>query len=432
MTRKRYIPALGLVLALALIWGAAGQGEASSSPDGETASCLECHAGKGDGSWQRDLGPHAELACQDCHQGVEVYPHENPMLTSCLECHPRHGRAIIRDSHAGVDCAACHLANLQPLRPAPGGPVKALAPPKLRGGLPLHRLVAAPVPTSCRRCHHAANQVGASAALLPAKGLLCLPCHDAGLGLTEWPSRIALMIFIVGLVAALGFWLSGVRQAGSPLNPDGEHRPNLVIRLGRGLAGLIVDGLFQRRLWRHSPGRGLIHALIFWPFAIRFLWGLTALVLETFWPQLNVSQAMLDKNHPAQALFFDLTGVMVLAGVAAAVLRRLVGRNGMPSGLPGPDWLSLGLLGGAVLLGFVVEGARLAMTGWPIGGQWAFAGWVLSFLFQPGAPLQEAYGWLWYAHVLAWCGFVAYLPFGRMFHLITAPLVLALRGVDAH
>ncbi len=432
MSGLRHIPGFGFLLALALIWCAVSQGEASSSPEMETASCLECHAGKKADSWRSDLGPHAELPCQDCHQGVAVYPHENSKLAPCLECHTRHGRAVIGDTHAGVACAACHLANLRPLRPVPGGPVKALAPHNLRGGLTLHLLVAAPAPTSCRRCHHAANQVGASAALLPAKGLLCLPCHDAGLGLTEWPSRIALGVFALGLLAALGFWLSGARQPGPPLEPDGELRPSLGTRLGRGLTALIMDGLLQRRLWRHSRGRGLIHALIFWPFAARFLWGLIALVLDEFWPHLPISQAMLDKNQPVQALFFDFTGLLVLAGVAAAALRRLAGRNGLPSGLPGPDWLSLGLLGGAVVLGFVVEAARLAMTGWPAGGQWAFAGWGLSFLYQPGAPLQEAYGYLWYAHVLAWCGFVAYLPFGRMFHLITAPLVLALRGADAH
>ena len=289
-------------------------------------------------------------------------------------------------------------------------------------------MVSAGDQASCQRCHFAGNQVGASAAVLPAKGLLCLPCHVASLGLPDWPSRTALGIFLLGLLAALGFWLSGGRS--QQTHPESEPRPSQIRRVGKGVTALFLDGLLQRRLWRHSWGRGLIHALIFWPFVLRFLWALAALVLDAWWPQLPLAQTMAAKNHPAHALFFDLTGLLVLAGVAAAMLRRLVRPDGLPSGLPRPDWAALGLLGGAVLLGFVVEAARLAMTGRPVGGQWAPAGWALSFLFSPGPALQQAYGYLWYAHVLAWCAFVAYLPFGRMFHLITVPLVLALRGAE--
>jgi nitrate reductase gamma subunit len=427
MNRQRYIASLWLFLALILLWGAAGQAEANISLDEEAASCLECHASQDPESWQQELGPHAELACQECHQGADTYPHESLSLASCQECHNPHNEEVTGDMHAGIACSACHLANMRPFRPTPGGPVKALAPPDLRGGPSLHRLVAAPAPASCRRCHHAGNQAGASAMVLPPKSALCLACHTATLSVTDWPSRIALGLLAFGLLGSLGFWFSGGNQG-----PTSSHGRGHGLRWSSILVAFFLDGLLQRRLWRHSPGRGLIHALIFWPFVLRFVWGLAALVLEKFWPQIPITQAMLNKNHPAQALFFDLTGLMILAGVAAAMLRRLAGRNKLPSGLPGPDWLSLGLLGGALLLGFVLEGARLAMTGWPAGGSWATAGWALSFLFKPGASLQEAYGYLWYAHVLAWCGFVAYLPFGRMFHLITAPLVLALRGADAH
>ncbi|MEW5911190.1 MAG: respiratory nitrate reductase subunit gamma [Thermodesulfobacteriota bacterium] len=266
--------------------------------------------------------------------------------------------------------------------------------------------------------------------MLPAKGLLCLPCHVASLGLPDWPSRIALAIFALGLLTALDFCLGGVRGRGPHAQADGQPSSGLMRRLVKGLEALLVDGLLQRPLWRHSPGRGLVHALIFWPFMVRLLWSLAALVLEGWWPQLPLTQAVIAKNHPAQALFFDLTGLMVLAGVAAAGLRRLVRPTRLPSGLPQPDWVALGLLGGAMLLGFMVEATRLAMTGRPAGGQWAVAGWALSFLCSPGASLQEAYGYLWHAHAVAWCGFVAYLPFGRMFHLFTAPLVLALRGSE--
>jgi len=407
MARLLPIAGLGLLLTLALLLATVGPAAASSAAAREPASCLECHAAEGlsDGGG-RDLGPHQELSCRECHQGVAKYPHEEPDLVSCLSCHVPHRAQFTGDLHAGVSCQSCHFGGQ-------GGP---------------HALVPAGEEATCRRCHFAGNRAGAPAAVLPAKGLLCLPCHVAEISLLDWPSRIALGIFALGLLAALGFCLGGGRS--QQAHPESEPRPSLMRRTGKGVTALFLDGLLQRRLWRFSPGRGLIHTLIFWPFVLRFMWALASLVLETWWPQLPLTQILAAKNHPAHALFFDLTGLLVLAGVAAAMLRRLVRPDGLPSGLPRPDWESLGLLGGAILLGFVVEAARLAMTGHPAGGEWALVGWALSFLFIPGAALQQAYGYLWYAHVLAWCGFVAYLPFGRMFHLITAPLALALRGSE--
>jgi len=406
MARLLPIAGMGLCLALALMLATVGPTAASPAAAGEPASCLQCHAAEGmnDGGG-RDLGPHQELSCRECHQGVAKYPHEEPDLVSCLNCHVPHNAQFTGDLHDGVSCQSCHFGGQ-------GGP---------------HALVPAGKEASCRRCHFAGNQAGAPAAVLPGKGLLCLPCHVAGLGLPDWLSRIALGIFVLGMMASLGFWLCGGRQTGSHSPTQNESHPGLMRRVGKGVAALFLDGLLQRRLWRFSPGRGLIHALIFWPFVLRFMWALASLVLETWWPQLPLTQILAAKNQPAYALFFDLTGLLVLAGVAAAILRRLVRPDGLPFGPPRPDWVALGLLGGAVLMGFVVEGARLAITSWPTGGQWAVAGWALSLLFSPGTSLQQAYGYLWYAHAVAWCGFVAYLPFGRMFHLITAPLALALR-----
>ncbi|RJX32453.1 MAG: hypothetical protein C4525_10240 [Desulfarculus sp.] len=429
---QRVFHILACALLLGVFWALAGLAAAAPQP-----GCLECHQAPAQAAERAKLlGPHAQLECGDCHQGVAEYPHERPSLVPCLSCHTPHSEAQIADVHAGVSCQACHFAGLTPLRAKPGGPVSARPPAGKESTLYVHRLVDAPHSASCGRCHHPGNQLGAAAAVLPAKGLLCLACHTATLTLPDWPSRLALAVLVLGLLAALGFWFSGTR-GGALVLPGGKGQAahqaagvGVRTRLGRGLAALVLDGLLQRRLWRFSPGRGLIHALIFWPLLLRLLWALAALALNHWWPQGALSQALLHKNQPATALFFDLTGLIMLAGVAAAALRRLYAPPPAAPGLPRPDWPALALLGGAVLMGFVLEAARLAMTGWPAGGGWAPAGWALSRLFSPGPALQEAYAWLWYAHVVLYAGFVAYLPFSRMFHILTAPLVLALRGAQ--
>lgn len=165
--------------------------------------------------------------------------------------------------------------------------------------------------------------------------------------------------------------------------------------------------------------------------AARTAWALIALVMGRWDASASLTQAMLNKNDPYTALFFEITGLMILLGAALAMARRLGrGAKRLP-GLPSPDWPAMGLLGVMVLSGFVIEAARLAMTNIPAGAQHAFIGAALSKLFQAGPGLQEAYGYLWYGHAISYAAFVAYLPFSRMRHILLTPLWLALSAGHA-
>ena len=377
---------------------------AGTAADQASAACLQCHAAEGleDGGG-RDLGPHAGLSCQACHQGVAEYPHSDPALASCLSCHDPHNEEATGDLHAGVSCQACHWGGQ-------GGP---------------HALAEAGSEASCRQCHFAGNSAGAPAAVLPPKSVLCLACHTATISLSDWPSRLALAVLVLGLLGSLGFWLSG-----SGAGPAaGLHH---AWRVGPALGALILDGLLQRRLWRLSPGRWAVHALIFLPMAARLAWALTALILGRWDPAAGLTQAMLAKNHPATALFFDLSGLLVLAGAILAALRRLARRGAALPGLPRPDWPAMALLLLVVISGFITEAARMALTGATTDAPWAFGGAALAGLFTPGAALQTAYAYLWYGHAICWAAFVAYLPFSRMRHILLAPLWLALKARGGH
>ena len=139
---------------------------------------------------------------------------------------------------------------------------------------------------------------------------------------------------------------------------------------------------------------------------------------------------MLDKNHPATALFFDLTGIMVILGVGFAFFRGQRRHQDQPSGLPGQDRIALGLIGGIVVVGFLLEGLRIAMTGWPEGAGFAVVGYVISLLFGESTLWTGVYGYLWYIHAILTGAFVAYLPFSRLLHIIMAPVVLAMSAVS--
>jgi nitrate reductase gamma subunit len=402
--KARALKAVGLCWALTLILCLASVASAEQPElSQDSQACVKCHAAEGmDDGGGLDLGPHQELNCAECHQGADAYPHDNLSLTSCQACHDPHNEEVTGDLHAGVVCSACHLA----------GAAEPDAP---------HRLVNAGAESSCQRCHHKGNEMGASAMVLPPKSALCLACHTATLSVMDWPSRIALGLLAFGLLGSLGFWLSGGNQG-----PASSHGHGHGLRWSSILASFFLDGLLQRRLWRFSPASWVVHALIFLPMVARTAWALIVLVMGRWDASASLTQAMLNKNDPYTALFFEITGLMILLGAALAITRRLTQGSKRLPGLPGPDWPAMGLLGLVVLSGFVTEAARLAMTGMPAGAQYAFIGAALSKLFQAGPNLQEAYGYLWYVHAISYAAFVAYLPFSRMRHILLTPLWLAL------
>jgi nitrate reductase gamma subunit len=195
---------------------------------------------------------------------------------------------------------------------------------------------------------------------------------------------------------------------------------------------LLLDGLLQRRLFRASRERWLLHALIFYPFVFRFIWGVVGLIASLGWPQWPATWSMLDKNHPWTAFLFDLSGFLVLVGVAGMIVRRIQAKSsGSLPGLPAADWPAYALLGSIMIVGFILEGMRMAMTGSPAGAPWAFVGDAVSRMLT-GLELTGIYGYVWYLHAILTGGFVAYLPFSRMFHMIMAPVVLALNAATDH
>jgi nitrate reductase gamma subunit len=82
------------------------------------------------------------------------------------------------------------------------------------------------------------------------------------------------------------------------------------------------------------------------------------------------------------------------------------------------------LLGLIVLVGFVLEGLRIAMTGWPVGAHYAIVGYGISLMVKGMTGITNIYGYVWYGHAILTGAFVAMIPFTRMIHMLTAPVVL--------
>jgi nitrate reductase gamma subunit len=298
----------------------------------------------------------------------------------------------------------------------------------------LHDMRTADGETVCRRCHHHANSLGAAAMVLPAKSILCLPCHAATFSVSDTITVFALFVFAVGMAGSLSYWFSGCIPGLNSTNP---------IYKGVWIARELIKNVFstnffciakkivlQFDFYRRSPSRWLIHGMMVWPLGLRFLWGLAALLGSLWAPERDWPWAMLNKNHPAHGVFFDTTGLLIIVAAAVALLRGASGTSAKLAAMPRHDRLASALLGGMVFVGFGLEGLRIAMTGYPDGSAYAFVGDAISRLFFEATDLEDIYGYTWYIHAVLAGAFVAYLPFSRMFHILLAPVLLAMNAAD--
>jgi len=384
--------------------------------------------------------PHAELACTVCHVGAASFPHSDQKLGKCFPCHRPHDEKQTHAAHLNVSCEACHLQGVVPIKDTRSQGIVWKKNRNLDKTSNLHHMVLSDDEATCRRCHFEENEVGAAAMVLPAKSLLCMPCHAATFSVGDTTTVISLAVFLLGIVSMFSYFLTGSIAEFS--HADWLQKLSWLIRSGfKSLfssqfkpiaASLFFDVLLQRRLYRQSPKRWAIHGLIFFPFVIRFLWGIIALLASLWVPSWSPVWDMLNKNHPTTAFLFDLTGFMIILGLMSAVVRTRLSQPQRPRGLPQQDLIALGLVAGIVVVGFVLEGMRIAMTGSPPGSAFAFIGYIISQLFSTGPGLNQTYGYVWYAHAILTGVFVAYIPFSRLSHIILAPVSLSIRASAEH
>lgn len=416
--------------------------------------CLNCHSNEGKEHRKgcvtaasiaptNDVGSlqttsHHNLSCLVCHAKSSEFGHATRERTPCLECHHRHNEKTIHDAHLSVSCEACHLGGVIPVKNTQTGKILWQVDRKSDKVVNVHRMTLKPGKQSCARCHHSGNTVGASALVLPPKSIICMPCHASTFSAGDTVTLISLFVFVLGMAGLCTVWLSGSRSATvhapmpveTPDVPGKTGRSVLWSKVPNVLASVALDVFLQRRLFKQSKERWFIHALIFFPFLFRFVWGMVALLTSLWIPQSPLPWMLLDKDEPLAAALFDISGLMILVGILLTALRLPSASRTEIAGVPEHDWPALILIGGTVVIGFVLEGMRIAMAGNPIGSAYAFIGYGIGQVVGHSDALTNLYGYAWYLHAIATGAIVAYLPFSRMLHVIMAPVVMAVNATS--
>lgn len=248
-----------------------------------------------------------------------------------------------------------------------------------------------------------------------------MPQHTVAFLILE---TVVLIVFGIGIVGNVVFWLDGAVAPGRQASLGDKIRAATVgvapLLRGSALAELLMDWLLQRRIFALSRLRWLMHVCFFWGTVILFFVGSVGLMLS------ERGILPIKKDDPWFALVNDFAGVMILFAVGVAMHRRFVLKERQLRTGP-EDIVAIVLLAVIVLSGYGLEASRLIAQEVLGGIGWfSFVGYPLSLALR-AANLDwiTVEATMWWAHVVAGMSFVAYLPYGKMFHIIATPLAVA-------
>jgi heterodisulfide reductase subunit C/nitrate reductase gamma subunit len=302
---------------------------------------------------------------------------------------------------------------------------------------------------------------------------------------------LSVIVCLVGIFFRFTIWFShGIQTSKPPTSPGARISAALQGVLGTLFSPKIVplvksffvDLLFQKRIFEKSSLRWTAHTLIFFGFMLLFfIHALSPVLSDSFFadyqPTLN------------PFLFLrNVFGLMVLVGLGLATFRRFTLKDRRLKSYPS-DWAAIAFVAAIILSGMLLEGAKISSYSYYQGMIEEYASldeeeeksleayWVAeNGLISPhlnSAPSPElvaqgmevhsdscmdchasnkgafvsmavkpivspfagilgdggAVTFFKYLHIIACFGFLAWLPFSKMFHILAAPVSLIIKGV---
>jgi Fe-S oxidoreductase/nitrate reductase gamma subunit len=233
-------------------------------------------------------------------------------------------------------------------------------------------------------------------------------------------TAIAMAIFAYGVYRRWQLWKA--------MGKDEIRWDQLPLRI----KSLIVNGFLQVKTWKDAYP-GIMHGCIFFGFFV-LIFGAAFDAGEFHITEPLFSWAFLRGSfYLGFSFLMDLFGLLVLVGVLMAAYRRYVqkpdrlGYKGTPDTTT-DDAVALLLIAGIIITGFIIEALRIhatkdAATGYAMWETASFAGWTLANIIS-GMDVESAktaHKITWWTHTFIALGFIAYIPYSRLLHIITTP-----------
>jgi Fe-S oxidoreductase/nitrate reductase gamma subunit len=186
---------------------------------------------------------------------------------------------------------------------------------------------------------------------------------------------------------------------------------------------LVRDAFLQMKLSRDRFA-GVMHLTLFWGFMV-LLVGTIILI-----PQIDFGYEYFHGNfYLIYSFALDLAGLLFMIGVSMAMYRRWVQRPERQTSRWDDYYalVSLWLIGAT---GFLLEAARIVVSGFPSFERVSFVGYALGRVmnvFAGASTWETVHQWLWIGHMVLAIGFIALLASTKFLHVFTAPSAIFLR-----
>jgi len=217
---------------------------------------------------------------------------------------------------------------------------------------------------------------------------------------------LSLGIFIWGIRRRLRLWSVGTPEDRSGLTKDR-------------LKALFVEGIFHKRIVQDKyPGS--LHLFIF----VGFLLPLAVIIFTQVMYSLPIIPAQI------LSLLLDLVGLLAIISIVLFLFRRFVFRPSRLDNRP-EDLVVLLLILAILLTGMLLESLKLNVIGQEV-SVWAPIGRVFSHFIQLFGIQVQAQSLLakivFRIHFFLVLGTIAYIPFSKMFHVISSPMNMFFRS----
>jgi len=229
---------------------------------------------------------------------------------------------------------------------------------------------------------------------------------------------LSLIVFLLGFYRRYRFW----------------HQQKTALKLGRvkdRWKGLFLNVFGHGNILK-DPFAGTSHFLLFWSFTILGLLVAVVLLQEyLIFPLLEIRLIEFEL-YPYFRLMLDICGLLGLAGTILLAYRRYVQKPEALDNQP-TDAVSLFLIILIFFTGFLSTGIRnhLYESEWTLWAPIASGmAWGFKALVKDAGSLETCFKFFWWAHLLLALSFFAYIPFSRLFHMVSSPLNIFFRNLE--
>ena len=232
---------------------------------------------------------------------------------------------------------------------------------------------------------------------------------------------VAFFYFSVSAFLLLTFYLFSLRARNWERGAQERRMGQWAARFRQLDRGLRMRTLLEDR------AAGLMHAAIYYGFVVLFL-GTVTLEIDHLLPE--AFKFLHGRTYQVYSLILDLAGVVFLAGLAWAFVRRYLQKPWRLKAKTKPEdgWI-LGLLAAIGITGLLTEAARISLEGLPDFETWSFVGYALA----PWFPAATAGSWhqaFWILHAVAFLVLLVVLPTTKLRHAVLSPANMFLSPSD--